>query len=72
MHKAALEQDIGVLMVLIREYRKLIDEVDSNGYTPLGIAIKEEKYFSAKALIFNGANVNSVQKLSYLGSNEPW
>jgi hypothetical protein len=60
IHRAAIEQDIGVLMFLIREYRKLIDDEDANGYTPLGLAIKEEKYFSAKTLIFNGANVNRV------------
>ena len=28
--------------------------------TPLSLAIKEEKYFSAKTLIYNGASVTTV------------
>ena len=60
IHKAAVEQDIGVLKFVISEYRALINDEDSNGYSPLGLAIKEEKYFSAKTLIFSGANVNAV------------
>lgn len=46
------------MLSLISEYTQEIDKEDAEGMTPLGVAIREEKYFSAKTLIFNGANPN--------------
>lgn len=43
---------------MISDYKDLIDSEDVNGMTPLGIAINEEKYFSAKTLIYGGSDVN--------------
>lgn len=49
-----------MLLTVIHDYGNLIDQEDANGYTALALSIREEKYFSAKTLIFNGANVNKV------------
>ncbi|KAM3134680.1 hypothetical protein pb186bvf_013155 [Paramecium bursaria] len=57
IHKAALEQDIGALLSLISEYPDQINLEDQKHSTALGLAIQEEKYFSAKTLLFNGACV---------------
>ncbi|CAD8106255.1 unnamed protein product [Paramecium sonneborni] len=59
LHKAAVEQDIGALLSLISYYPEIVDCQDQRQNTALGLAIQEEKYFSAKALIFNGASVNT-------------
>jgi ankyrin repeat protein len=58
VHRAAAEEDIGALVSLLECNFSLINAVDSDNNTPLSLAILQEKFFSSKTLISNGADVN--------------
>ncbi|KAL4435736.1 hypothetical protein ABPG74_018287 [Tetrahymena malaccensis] len=58
MHLAVMDEDISSLRCLVNLNFDLVNEVDVDGQTPLSLSILEEKYYSAKILIFNKANVN--------------
>lgn len=58
LHEAALQEDIGVVRTIISVEPSLMNSLDEDGHTPLSLAIKEEKYFAAKILMFNGTNLN--------------
>ncbi|EAS03797.2 ankyrin repeat protein (macronuclear) [Tetrahymena thermophila SB210] len=58
MHLAVIDEDISSLRCLVNLNFDLVNEVDFDGQTPLSLSILEEKYYSAKILIFNKANVN--------------
>ena len=51
-------EDLGILRYLIIENPENVNILNSEGYSPLGFAINEEKYLSAKLLIQSGCNVN--------------
>lgn len=53
-----LNEDMGVTRFLISEHPNLINALNITGHTPISLAIKEEKYLSAKILIQNGCDVN--------------
>lgn len=48
-----MDEDISALRCLVNLNFDLVNEVDFDGQTPLSLSILEEKYFSAKILIFN-------------------
>lgn len=57
MHKAALNEEIGVMKSLIFFEFEHLNLLDLNKHTALSLSIQEERYFAAKVLIYNGANV---------------
>lgn len=57
MHKAVMNEEIGVIKSLIFFEFEHLDLIDSNNHSALSLAIYEERYFAAKVLIYNGANV---------------
>jgi len=57
-HLAAAREEIGCLVSLLENKYSLINSLDSEGHTPLSLSILYEKFFSAKTLISNGADVN--------------
>ncbi|EAS00308.2 ankyrin repeat protein (macronuclear) [Tetrahymena thermophila SB210] len=57
-HKAAEREEIGCLISILEKEYNLINAIDNDNHTPLSLSILHEKFFSAKTLISNGANVN--------------
>lgn len=57
-HKAAEREEIGCLISLLENDFHLINAIDNDNHTPLSLSIFNDKFFSAKILISNGANVN--------------
>ena len=57
MHKAVLNEEIGVIKSLIFYEFEHLNLLDHNKNTGLSLAIQEERYFAAKILIYNGADV---------------
>lgn len=57
LHKAAVMGDTGVIQGLLMD-KVLTDIHDKDGCTPLCLAIRQENYEAALALINGGANVN--------------
>lgn len=57
MHKAVLNEEIGVMKSLIFFEFEHLNLLDFNKHTALSLSIQEERYFAAKVLIYNGANV---------------
>ncbi|KAL4503288.1 hypothetical protein ABPG72_000894 [Tetrahymena utriculariae] len=57
-HKAAEREEIGCLISVLEKEYNLINAIDNENHTPLSLSILHEKFFSAKTLISNGANVN--------------
>ncbi len=58
MHQAVLNEDIAVLRYLLQNNFSLSEREDTEGHTPLSLAIREEKYFCARILTFSNCNVN--------------
>lgn len=56
IHIGALEEELGVLKSILSISKEHINDLDSDGYTPLFLSILEEKYKSTKLLLFYGAN----------------
>eukprot|EP00825_Cyclidium_porcatum_P013664 TRINITY_DN17236_c0_g1_i1.p1 TRINITY_DN17236_c0_g1~~TRINITY_DN17236_c0_g1_i1.p1 ORF type:complete len:645 (-),score=107.40 TRINITY_DN17236_c0_g1_i1:684-2618(-) len=57
IHIAALEEDLGALSSMLQIKPTLINQLDINKLTPLNLSLLYEKYFSAKLLIMNQANL---------------
>jgi len=57
MHKAVLNEEISVMKSLIFYEFEQLNVMDLHKNTALSLAIQEERYFAAKVLIYNGANV---------------
>ena len=57
MHKAVKNEEIGVMKSLIFYEFENINLIDINQHTALSLAIQEERYFAAKVLIYNNANL---------------
>lgn len=57
LHKAVLSEDISVIKSLIATNFRHMNLVDFDCHTALSLAIHEEKYFAAKLLIYNGADL---------------
>lgn len=57
MHKAAVMGDTGVIQGLLMD-KAQTDLFDKDGCTPLCLAIRQENYEAALALINGGANVD--------------
>ncbi|KRX05560.1 Ankyrin repeat-containing domain [Pseudocohnilembus persalinus] len=57
-HLASLDEDTGALISILEYNYELINSLDYDENTPLSLAILQEKYFSSKTLIQNGAKVN--------------
>lgn len=57
LHKAVLSEDISVIKSLISINFSHLNLIDFDGHTALSLAIQEEKYFAAKLLIYNGADL---------------
>ena len=57
IHEASYYEDIGVLRASLMANEDSIDELDEELHSPLSLAIQEEKYYSAKILIYNGSNL---------------
>ena len=57
LHKAASLGDIGVINGLLRDDANP-DALDKDQCTPLGLAIRLEKYAAAECLIRGGADIN--------------
>ena len=58
MHTAVLNEDIAVLRYLLNVNKSLVNQSDSEGHTPLSLAIREEKYYCAKIMVFSNCNLN--------------
>lgn len=58
MHNAVLSEDISALRSLLQHAFPLSRAEDSDGHTPLSLAILEEKYYCAKILIHYKVDVN--------------
>lgn len=56
IHKAAIENDIGVLRALLTINYDEINKVDEEDQTALFLSIRNENYLAAKVLLHNGAN----------------
>lgn len=57
MHKAVVNEEISVMKSLIFYEFENLNILDVHHNTALSLAIQEERYFAAKVLIYNGANV---------------
>lgn len=69
-HYAALGNNVGTIIDLAKSHNiditDLIDELDSNGETPLMIAIRSHHEEAVEHLIQNGANVNLILRYGTL------
>lgn len=57
MHLSVIEEDLSALRYLIENFHYLCNEEDQCQHTPLSLAIKEEKYYASKILIFGKSNL---------------
>ncbi|KAM3144752.1 hypothetical protein pb186bvf_003061 [Paramecium bursaria] len=57
IHQSILDEDIGVLRMLLSE-SKMLNELNEDGYSPLAVSIQEEKYLAARYLLYANANPN--------------
>ena len=57
LHIAAFNEDIGAINGLLEINYDLINLLDNEGHTALTYSIFNEKYFSSRCLITNGADV---------------
>lgn len=64
LHKAAGAEDMGVLASLLAMSPRLMNQVDQAKISPLALSLLEEKYFSAKLLIAEGADMVMPLSLS--------
>ncbi|KRX10961.1 Ankyrin repeat-containing domain [Pseudocohnilembus persalinus] len=58
MHECVLSEDMAALRQFIKINPYLSSQGDADGHTPLSLAIREEKYFCAKILLFGEVDVN--------------
>ena len=58
LHIAALEEEVGIVKHLLLKVPHLSDELDQDQQSPLSLAIREDCFLSAKAIITGGANPN--------------
>ena len=56
IHRAAFDNDIGVLRSLITLLPNQLNEIDSENYSALFLSILEENYNSTKILLYSGAD----------------
>ena len=58
LHIAALEEEVGIVKHLLKDAPELANELDQDQQTPLSLAIREDSFSIAKAIINNGGDPN--------------
>lgn len=70
LHKAVLNEEIGIIISLISKEYPLLDLLDKENFSALSLAINKEHYFSAKLLLYKGASLIVGIKPIFLAMNK--